>query len=569
MQTRKWIIGITATLIVALTLAGCGTTSTTTSATATITRGDLVRSVSGSGQVKPIQEINLNFGANGTIAEVRVTEGQKVKKDEVLARLDTTELDQQILQAEASLKSAEASLADLKDGARETDIRTARAQLAAAQAQFDQQSKGNARATDIANAQAQLRSAQSTLDALRHPSAAATSTAQLKVTQASNNLESVRATNAKAKADAELNLQIAANALRDAQDNRSKIYWETHNADGSWKKGPNDRGYQDDIDKYNAAARDEEDAQIKLQQAQVALEQARQKETIDIANAEAQLEDARRQLDALLNPGPDQIAAAEAKVASTTAQLRQLTGGTSNDITISQATVEQRQASLDALLSPPSSADLAKAEANVAQAQANLSQARLNRDRAEIRAPFDGAVAAVNIEQGDSASTAGQSAAIYLVDDSAFYIDVNISEADLAQLRLGLDTQIELDALPGEQLAGTLDYIAPTATVQQNVTTYLARIGLKPTDRPLRAGLSAAVAIVTDQRTNVLLAPNGAIIEGDDGPLVQIKRGDQIQRTPIKVGVAGDVYTEVLSGIQEGDTVIMPGPRPANRGPFG
>src|SRR5829696_146692 len=81
-------------------LASCrGQTSTATTATATVTRGELIQSVSGSGQVKPAQDTSLNFGTSGIVAQVLVKEGQQVQQGASLAKIDTTDLDQQVLQA--------------------------------------------------------------------------------------------------------------------------------------------------------------------------------------------------------------------------------------------------------------------------------------------------------------------------------------------------------------------------------------------------------------------------------------------------------------------------------------
>src|SRR5829696_6472051 len=119
-------------------LASCrGQTSAATTATATITRGELLQSVSGSGQVKPAQDTSLNFSTSGIVAQVLVQQGA------TLAQIDTTDLDQQVLQAAANLKSAQAALSALKAGPQETDIRTAKAQLEAAQIALKQQQQGN------------------------------------------------------------------------------------------------------------------------------------------------------------------------------------------------------------------------------------------------------------------------------------------------------------------------------------------------------------------------------------------------------------------------------------------
>lgn len=554
-----------AILLAALALVACGGTPPATVATAPVTRGELVQSVSGSGQIKPAQDINLNFGTSGAVAAVRAAEGQKVKKGDVLAALDTAELDQQVLQAQANLKSAQAGLADLKAGPKETDIRGAKAQLAAAQAQLAQQLKGNARATDIANAQAQLRSAQASLAALKNPTPADLSAAQLRVTQAQTSLQNTRDADSAAKNRADLDLQKAVAALTQAQSTYATASqnWQHVQDIGTDPINPNKtdakgkpvanklndaqrQQYYDAFVKAEAGLHSAEDA---VQQAQITFDNARQKEATDIQQAEAQLADAQRQLDALQHPSRDKTAAAEAKVAQARAQLNQLSGGTTNDVAVAQSNVEQRQAALDALNAPPSEKTSAQAEASIAQAEAALSQAKLNRSRAEIVAPFDATIATINIKQGDTVgASAGATPAIYLVDDSAFHVDVNISEADLVRLKTGQTAEVELDALPGQKLAGTVSYIAPTATVQQNVTTYLVRIALQPSQQQLHTGLSAAVSIVADRRANALLVPNGAIQETDNGPAVQVKRGNETATVKIKTGLAGDTSTEVLEG---------------------
>ena len=578
-------------LLAMLGLAACGGTPAASVSTATVTRGELIQSVSGSGQVKPVQEIDLNFGTTGTVAEVRAKEGQRVQQGDSLARLELADLDQQVLQAEANLKSAQAALQALKDGPKETDLRAARAQLAAAQAQLNQQLKGNARPADLASAQAQLRTAQADLAALKNPVQSDIDAAQAKIAEAEINLQSTRDSTSATKTRAQLDLEKAVAALTQAQSKYATAQqnWQhvqdsgTDPAqpsvtDATGKKKPNKlneaqrQQYYDAFVQAEASMHSAEDA---VAQAQVAYDSARQQEAASVRLSEGQLAVAQAQLDALMNPTPQKVAAAQAKVAQAQAQLNQLRGGTSNDVTVAQATVEQRQAALDALTAPPAEKDLAQAEATVAQAEAGLAKARLNRQHAELVAPFSGTIATVNVKVGDQVGASGQTAAMTLVDESAFHVDVNVSEADVSKLKLGQAAEVELDALPGQKLPGTLDYIAPTATSQQNVTTYLARVSLRPAaegsgETPvLRTGMSAAVSIVADRRKNVLLVPSGAIRETDTGQQVQVKRGNETTSVDIKTGLAGDTFTEVTSGLSEGDVVVMPGPRPTNRGPFG
>src|SRR5262245_3277867 len=92
-------------MLVVLALAACGgTRATTRSVNLPIERGTIIQSVSSSGKIEPFQESFLNFVTNGTVAKVTAQEGQQVKQGQVLASLDTADLDLQIVQAEANLK---------------------------------------------------------------------------------------------------------------------------------------------------------------------------------------------------------------------------------------------------------------------------------------------------------------------------------------------------------------------------------------------------------------------------------------------------------------------------------
>src|SRR5262249_11052555 len=149
------------------------------------------------------------------------------------------------------------------------------------------------------------------------------SAAQAKLDQALANLQQVQATASVNKNKAEQDVTVAANAVRAAQDTLSKTYWDTHAGDGSWRKAPSDRGYQDDIDNYNKAVRDEQDAQAKLEQARLALESTKAQEATNIATAESQVRDAQEQLRVTQQGATDaEIVQAQASVDQQRANLQ-------------------------------------------------------------------------------------------------------------------------------------------------------------------------------------------------------------------------------------------------------
>jgi HlyD family secretion protein len=191
-------------------------------------------------------------------------------------------------------------------------------------------------------------------------------------------------------------------------------------------------------------------------------------------------------------------------VANAEANLARLQGlQRAGEIEAAQASLEAAQAQRDQLFSDPTESQSIRAEAGISRAEANLEQARLNREYAELQAPFAGEIAAINIDPGDPAITAGAGGtpAIRLVDLSQLYVEVDVPDADIAQVEKGQPANVVADAIPGEVFEGTVSFVSPAAeTSPQGVTTYMVRIELDnedDRDLTLRAGMSVSVTIDT------------------------------------------------------------------------
>jgi HlyD family secretion protein len=225
--------------------------------------------------------------------------------------------------------------------------------------------------------------------------------------------------------------------------------------------------------------------------------------------------------------------------------------------------VDQARAQLERLSAGASPTDIEIAEAGVAQAEAQLEAAKLSRDKAVLRAPFSGIVTAVNISVGDSAATAGAAgAAITIVDASELHLDVSVSENDVAQLREGQRAQVQIDALGSEVIEGVVSFVAPAATVVQNVTTYLVRVDLPATNDAIRVGMNATVDIATAEKENVLIVPASAVRSEGMKRFVRLQRGNTFEDVEITVGLSNDIEVEVVSGLQEGDVIATLGTPP-------
>jgi HlyD family secretion protein len=418
---------------------------------------EIALGISGIGEIKAAQDADLVFQAQGTVATVSVEEGAVVKKGDLLAILDTRAFDQQLHQAEAALANAKAQQDALTEAPRAVDAAAAAAQVRQAQAQITAIRQG-AKDPDRAQVQAGLTAAQI-------------------------NLQSTRDRLSLAKTQAEAQVEQAALALTQAQARyaQAKEYWQTVQdtgndpvvpkvSDGAGGTKSNKLSEGQRANYYSTFVQAEaalHQAEQSLQLAQQAAEGARQGEISGIAAAEQQLAQAQASSDKLNLP-PD-----------------------SAQLTAAQAGLAQALAAQAKLTQAPRDAQTAAAAAGVAQAQAALELAQITREHAEIRAPFDGVVAQVNVDPGDPSTTVG-APAIKVVDISALHLDAQISDIDIGQVTVGQAAEVRADARPETVYRGKVSYIAPTATTTGAIRTYLVRVTLDD-QAGLLAGMSARV----------------------------------------------------------------------------
>jgi len=425
--------------------------------TATAQLGNLVATVNSAGNITPHQSVVLNFGQTGTVQKVDVNVGDQVKAGQVLAELDTADLQLQVQNAQTNVKIAQDKLAQT-------------------------QTPNTPEA--IANARAQLDSAKATVTSSQAAYAAALKTAS------TSNSSVVAAAATLDKAQAALQ---AAQAAYDRVASRPDIAMLSQST-----------ALQSATDDYNAA---------------------------------------KANYDALLATSG---ATNASSVASAKAQLQQ-----------AQSSEAQAQNNLDTLLAGSDATTLDIAKVQLDQAQIALQQAQLNLANAEITAPFDGVVTAVNITPGQS--SASTSDAIQLADLGHLEIVVSMDEIDVTKIKVGQDAQITLDALPNLNLQGKVTDVAPAGTITQGVVNYPVTVALTNPPADVKTGMSANVNIIVDQRNNVLTVPNRAIqTQGRQKFVTVLFEGQQMQ-VPVTTGMTSDTATEILSGLKEGDVVVISG----------
>ena len=152
-------------------------------------------------------------------------------------------------------------------------------------------------------------------------------------------------------------------------------------------------------------------------------------------------------------------------------------------------------------------------------------------------------------------------AAVTLVDTRQLRVDVVVDETDVAKIQPGQPVSVTFEALSGQRLNGRVAVIAPTATVQQGVVNYQVQIQLDPAAQAqaVKPGMTATAQIEVQRKDNAVLVPNRAIKTQGRNRTVEVADLDVKTATrQIQVGMSNDQQTEITSGLQAGDRVVIP-----------
>lgn len=288
------------------------------------------------------------------------------------------------------------------------------------------------------------------------------------------------------------------------------------------------------------------------------------------------------------------VASAKASVAQAKANLDQATRNYSrsmeikktNASLISEEALEQLKTAVEV-----NTALLESASQNADQSAASLREARSNLARTTILAPMSGKITRLVVEQGETAvpGTFNKDAATLLTiaDLSKFETKVKVDETDVARISLGDSAVIQIDAFPDTTFVGKVVEIsnssvktAGTTSSTEQAIDYEVTIELLNPPAETRPDFSATAKVVTDMRTSVLTIPIIALTVRENEALAGDTAGvpgqaqkkevgkrdvegvfvvgtdNKVTFRPVKVGIAGDKYFEVVTGVKEGEKIV-------------
>jgi len=213
-----------------------------------------------------------------------------------------------------------------------------------------------------------------------------------------------------------------------------------------------------------------------------------------------------------------------------------------------------------------SKADVARAKAQVAQAQASLDRVEEDLRNSTVVSPMDGIVLSRDVEVGDAVSSIlvlGSQATLVMTlgDMSTVYVLGKVDQADIGKVYLGQRARIVVESFKDKKFEGKVTKISPMGVEKDNVTTFEVRVSIQNSTGELKANMSANAEIILEEKPNVLLIPESAVVyDKDRNTSVELpdpKSDTGRRKVAVKLGISNGIKTESVSGLTEGQKVIL------------
>lgn len=242
---------------------------------------------------------------------------------------------------------------------------------------------------------------------------------------------------------------------------------------------------------------------------------------------------------------PGQIAADKSELSSYISKLNSHLNNLSNALMdIEDAKDSATEATLD----------LKSAELALSKAEDDLRLAKEDLANHRVSAPFDGVIGKVDVEAGDKISTNGTVATIITNDKIA---EVSLNEVDVSKVKAGQEAAIAFDAIDGLSVKGVVTEVDLLGQVSQGVVSYTVKIAFDADDDRVKTGMSLSADIVSETKQAAVRVPNSAVkSQGGMNYVETLKSDGSVARVPVRVGLSNDEFTEITSGLNEGDSFI-------------
>jgi len=292
-------------------------------------------------------------------------------------------------------------------------------------------------------------------------------------------------------------------------------------------------------------------AQLDLLEAQDELEKLQKRRTsLDYPRAtDAFIKDLRKQIKAAKETVSDlEDSAKNAEDAMAKSQLLA-------SLVVAKENLKSLESNLNWYTSNPTDSDIVAADSELALAQAKYDAAKAVLESLEIKAPINGIVFAVSAKVGQTYQA--ETALFTIGDPKKLEVQANITEEDFPIVSVGQEVELFFDARPEISIHGRVSRIIPQRNEGDSSPLYDIYITLDEVPDGLADGMTADAAITIAKHAGVLCLPRAVVrASGNDTTIVKVWDGLQEMEKEITVGLRGDTYVEIVSGLSEGEQVV-------------
>ena len=517
--------------------------------TAAVERGTLIVSVSGSGQISTSNQVDIKPKVSGDVIYVGVKNGQELKAGTLLVQIDIGEAKKAVRDAETDIETAKLELDKLLESADELDLLIAENNLIQAK-ESKQKAEGNIieayedAFNAIANAFLDLPTIITGLRDILYSCEIAKSEFTV-----SDNI---------------WNISIFENLF----SSRAESDYKTARTK-----------YDENFENYKDASRYSDKDII----------EALLEETLEAVRAMAEaVKSETNMLDFWVDYRSEKDLRVFSKVIEYQSDIKSFTSKTNShlsnplsiqrsiqdskeDVLNAERSIEELELSLAELKAGSDELDIRAKEITIQQKEDALLDAKEDLRNHYIYAPFDGVVAGINVDRGDSVSPNNVVATLITQQKIA---EISLNEVDIAKVKIGQRATLTFDALLELSISGEIIEVDVVGTVTQGVVSYGVKIALDTEEEQIKPGMSATADIITDVKQDVLVLPNSTIKSKGDFYYVELIEADERfkqqlsanvsgiilpkppQTQAVEVGLSNDLFTEIISGISEGNMVV-------------
>ena len=518
----------------------------------TVTKEDIASTVTGSGQVSASNQVDIKPKASGEIVSIVVAEGQTVSADAAIAYIDSTDAQKAVRDAKTALDSAKLALAKLQKPADTLSITQAQNAIAKAReteqnAKDDQASAYDDGFTDVANTFTDIPAVMTGLKNV------------------------VFGFEAGLGGTSQWNIDFYGGKINSFHNDSSGTALST---DIKSKYESAKSAYDKAFAAYKATSRQSDTSAV-----ETTIQQ-----TSDAVTALSEALKAMHNIIRVYEDTLDSNVSPPAAVSAHLASINTYTATTNTRLSALRAALQtikdSRQAILDAgrsiaegeaqlqkLRDGTDTLDLQSAELTVQQRQNTLMDAQNALSDYSIRTPFAGTIAKLDIHKGDTVSPATLAAIIVTKQQLA---ELSLNEVDAAKVQVGEKTTLTFDAIDELSISGDVASIDTIGTVSQGVVTYTVKVGFDAQDSRVKTGMTVNASIVTAEKSEVLVVPSSAVkkqgsesyvLVVDTAPQERAPGGVELDKAPVRTvvetGISNDTETEIISGLREGQVVVI------------